>query len=252
MRNIKIIVEYDGTNYSGWQVQYGKASSGQVRNTVQGQLEAVIGKILQENIKLAAASRTDAGVHAAGQAANFKTANSTIKLNKLLRSINSMLPEDIAVSAISIARDNFSARYDAESKVYRYLILNQKSRIIKDRDYYWHLPYKIDWNRAKRTAKKLRGVHDFSGFSSSGSPRENTRCRIKNIRIKKEGRVYSITMEANFFLYRMARNIAGVLVDVGRGKLEENCVNKMLRTGRHSVECRTAPAKGLCLMRVKY
>ena len=253
MRNIRMTVEYEGTGYSGWQVQNGKtADTTRTCRTVQGSIEAALTSILQEKVKLTAASRTDAGVHAAGQVANFKTNNMTVPCAKIQKALNSMLDGSIAVSAVSEAGGKFSARHDAKAKVYRYLILNRKNRLVMGRAFFWHVPYEIDWKKARNAAKIFPGKHDFSGFSSSGSPRINTNCSLKKISISREGELYSITLEADFFLYRMARNIAGFLVAAGRGKIDGKQAEKILKTGRKTANYQTAPAKGLCLMKVRY
>ncbi len=243
--NIKMNIQYDGTDYSGWQVQ-------KKRKTVQGEIEKRLKRILQEDIKLKGASRTDAGVHALGQTANFIIEGKGVSLRDLQHSLNSMLPEDIVVSGIMKKGKAFNARYDAKSKIYEYRLLNRKYREVLGRNYYWHVWEKLDWGKIKKAAGYLKGKHDFTAFSSTGSPRKNNFCTLKRLDVKKEGSLYKIVLEADFFLYRMARNMVGFLVETGRGRIEPEWVKTVVKKGKIDKIYETAPARGLCLIKVKY
>ena len=246
MRNLKLEIEYDGTNYAGWQVQNSRQSSVVSRQlkTIQETIEKTLQKILQEKIKLIASGRTDTGVHALGQVANFKT-NSAISTEKLQRALNGLLSDDISITKIEEAALNFHSRFSAKSKIYRYIILNQKARsaLLRDRVYFY--PFPLDIKLMRKTARSLTGRHDFKAFCSSHSSAKNTVRTIKSIVIKKscyglwatDYGLITIDIQADGFLYNMVRRIVGRLIEVGRGKFSS-----------HS--CPTAPSSGLYLLKV--
>ncbi len=255
--NIKMTVQYEGTAYSGWQVQRrksgGKGSRNiQTRKTVQGEIEKQLKRIFQKDVKITGASRTDAGVHASGQTANFLVKDDKVSLKVLQHSLNSMLPKDIVISKMAKAEKSFNARYAARSKIYEYRILNQQYPEVLDRNFYWHIWQELDWRKVVKSAGYLQGRSDFSAFSSTGSPRNNNFCNLKRLDIIKKGSLYRVVIEADFFLYRMARNIVGLLVHVGKGKVGPKWAETVLKKGKIDKEYKTAPAKGLCLMKVKY
>ena len=257
MINIKITVQYEGTTYSGWQVQRrkfrGKGSRNiQTRKTVQGEIEKQLKKIFQKDIKLTGASRTDAGVHALGQTANFLIEDDKASLKVLQHSLNFMLPRDIVISGMVKAGKSFNARYNALTKLYEYRILNRKYPTVLDRNFYWHIWQELDWKKIRKSAGCLPGRHDFSAFSSTGSPRNNNFCTLKRLDIMKKGNLYRIVIESDFFLYRMARNMVGLLVQVGKGRVAPEYIKTVLEEGKIDKEFETAPAKGLCLVKVKY
>ena len=268
MRNIKLTIEYDGTNYCGWQVQSPQKSH---KPSIQERIERTLRKILQDEIRLIASGRTDAGVHALAQAANFKT-KSNIKLEKLQRAMNSLLPDDIAITGTEEVSPYFHSRFDAKSKAYRYTVLNRAypSALLKNKVYFY--PYPLDLKLMRKEARCLLGRHDFQSFCASGSGAKTTLRTIKRITIKKiahglclpagqagamdyglnDDSLITIDIEANGFLYNMVRNIVGTLLEIARGKFLPGSLRKILSARNRKLAGPTAPACGLCLLRVKY
>ncbi len=245
MRNIKLIIEYDGTNYQGWQ----KQSKGE---TIQGVIEEKLKKITSEDIHLIGSGRTDAGVHALGQVANFKT-NSNIDIYSLQRALNSLLPKDIVIKKVEEVELDFNARKNAKSKLYEYRILNQELPSPFLRTYAWHIPYKLNWIEIRRATQIIIGEHDFSSFRSAGSAVKNSIRKIFRAEWKKgkEGLIL-FEVEANGFLKQMVRSIVGTLVEVGRGKINSEEFKIILESKDRSKAGPTAPACGLFLKGVKY
>lgn len=244
MRNIRLIIEYDGTNYAGWQIQKNAKS-------IQATLEAALKRILREKIKLISCGRTDSGVHAKGHVANFKT-NSKIPLVNIQRGLNSILPKDIVIKEAKEVPLDFNSRFDAKSKVYRYTILNRSCPAALYRNYFYHIPYKLDINLMRREAKVLLGRHDFKSFQAADKKERSSVRTIKRLTVKKKGDFIEIEMEADGFLYNMARNIVGTLVEIGRGRFKPGSMKNILKAKDRNLAGRTAPAKGLCLAEVKY
>ncbi|MDD4980890.1 MAG: tRNA pseudouridine(38-40) synthase TruA [Candidatus Omnitrophica bacterium] len=258
MRNIKLTIEYAGTKYAGWQVQ------GRRHRTIQGTLEKALQKILREKIHLIGSGRTDAGVHAFGQVANFKT-DSGVPVWKIQKALNANLPGDIVITSVEDVNFDFHSRFDAKSKVYRYTVLNRAypPAILKDKVYFY--PYPLDVELMRKETKSLLGRHDFKSFCASSSSVKDTIRTIKNITIKKSAyslqlTVYSlkkpslitIEIEADGFLYNMVRNITGTLLEIGRGKLPAGSLKRILLAKNRRLAGPTAPAQGLCLLEVKY
>ena len=243
-RNIKLTLEYDGENYHGWQRQP------QVP-TIQGTIEASLAEIVREKVNLIGSGRTDAGVHARGQVANFKT-KSRIPLRNLKAALNGLLPKDIVIKHAVQVPDDFHARYGAKSKLYRYTILNASISSPFSRKYAYFFPCHLDVAAMKRAAKFLVGRHDFSSFRGTGTARENYLRRVTRLRISVEKEFIYLDMEADGFLYNMVRIIAGTLVEVGRGKMVAGEVKEILRAQDRRRSGPTLPARGLCLVRVKY
>ena len=246
MRNIRLEIEYDGANYSGWQVQ--PKSRGK---TIQEVIEKSLRKILQEKIKLVASGRTDAGVHACAQVANFST-RSDMPLSRLKLSLNGILPEDIKVKKLNAVSPDFHSRFCAKSKVYRYTILNRdySSPLLRNRVYFY--PHALNLTLMRKEAKALLGRHNFRAFCASLGRDKDPVKRIKRIDIvKKKGFIY-IDIEGDGFLYNMVRNIVGTLIEIGRGKFGAGALKKILLSGDRKLAGQTVPAKGLCLLRVKY
>ncbi|MFA6129930.1 MAG: tRNA pseudouridine(38-40) synthase TruA [Candidatus Omnitrophota bacterium] len=253
MFNFKLEIEYDGTHYHGWQVQNNtKASAGyQPSKTIQHVLEQVLKKVLQENIKLIVAGRTDSGVHALSQVANFKSL-SKMPLQRMRWALNCLLPEDIKVTRISKADTDFNSRFCAKSKVYRYTILNRKysSPLLANRVYFFHHPLDIRLMRSE--AKALLGRHNFKSFQAAEARYRNPVRTIKRIKITRDKGLLHIEIEADSFLYNMVRNIAGTLLEIGRGRFPKGSMNKILKSGNRKLAGPALPAKGLCLVKVKY
>ena len=246
MRNIKITLEYNGTHYKGWQIQKSRKSS-----TIQETIENVLRQILRKKIKLIGSGRTDAGVHASGQVANFKT-DHTISLEKLQEGLNALLPEDICVVNVQEAAADFHSRFSARSKIYRYTILNRmhRSALLRENSYFCRYP--LDLQLMQKEARALVGTHNFKAFAASSRKEKNPLRRIKRIEITRRGEVISVEIEADSFLYNMARNIVGTLIDVGRGKLPRASAQRILNSRDRRQAGPTAPACGLCLVKVKY
>jgi len=252
MRNLKIIIEYDGTAYCGWQVQNSSR-----KRSIQETIEKALRKILQENIKIIASGRTDAGVHARAQVANFKT-KSKISTDKLQAALNGNLPKDIVITAIEEVASGFHSRFNAKSKLYRYIILNRSypSALLKDKVYFFRYPLNVALMREE--AKALLGKHDFKAFCASSSSAKDTVRRIKKIVVKslpadsKDGSRIVIDIEANGFLYNMVRNITGALVEAGRGKFPKGSLKRILAGKDRKLAGPALPACGLSLVQVKY
>jgi len=248
MINIKLTIEYEGTKYHGWQRQKSLLS-------IQGILEEKISQITQEKISLNGSGRTDAGVHALGQVANFKT-NSSIPLMELTFVLNRMLPLDIRIKKAERVDNNFHARYSAVSKIYHYYVLNsnQNNNYISIflRNYVYCIYENIDLGEMKKASNYLQGEHDFTSFACSGSRIRNWKRKIKNISIIKKGNIFCFHLEADAFLYKMVRTIVGTLLEVGKGKIDYLEMKKILEAKNRKIAGRTVPAKGLFLIKVKY
>ena len=213
MRNIKLLIEYDGTNYQGWQVQ-------PKGPTIQGILEEKLGLLTGQPVQLFGSGRTDSGVHALGQVAHFKT-QSQMDIRTIQRALNSLLPHDIVIQKVEEVDEGFHARKHSKSKVYEYRILNRHLRSAFHRGYVWHIPQKLDLTEMKKATQILVGEHDFSAFRTVGSPTRTTVRRV--IRAEwKRGRdgLIRFEIEANGFLKQMVRSIIGTLVEIGKGRME--------------------------------
>jgi len=262
MRNIKLIIEYDGTNYAGWQIQKSPQSivhSPQTK-TIQETIEKVLEKILQEKVKVTGSGRTDSGVHALAQTANFRT-SSPLPVSKIQKALNSLLPKDISIKEAEEADKDFHSRYSAKSKTYRYFILNSETKSAFLNKYVWHIPYRLNVSLMRKEADTLSGRHDFKSFCASGSSVKTTVRTIKKISVKEalspqlsalSSPAIIIEIEANGFLYNMVRNIVGTLVEIGRGRFKERDLKKILLARNRKQAGPTAPAQGLFLAEVKY
>jgi len=245
MRNIRLTIEYKGTNYAGWQCQKSKVK------TIQEAIENILQKILQEKIRLIASGRTDAGVHAQAQVANFKT-NSDIALKKLQRALNSLLPEEIVISKAEEVPLGFHSRFAAKSKVYRYTILNQPNPSAFLRDTVYFYPFSLDASLMQREARVLLGRHNFKSFQAADNIERNPVRTVKKIKITKEKKLIYIDIESDGFLYNMVRNIVGTLIEIGRGRLPQGSLRAVLLSRNRKYAGPTVPARGLCLVNVKY
>jgi tRNA pseudouridine38-40 synthase len=245
MRNIKLTIEYDGTDYFGWQIQKRKP-------TVQGEITKALERILEEKVRLAGAARTDSGVHALSQAANFKTRNEKLTTESLSKALNGLLPSDIVIKQAKIVPDSFHARYSAKSKVYRYQILKQPFPSALERRFSWYVPKALDWRKIREASQYFIGKYDFSPFSVRGSTRKSGQCTVRDFKIKKVKNLYILQIEADSFLYRMVRRIVGALIEVGRGKIEPEYIRALLHRKASTLRAQTAPAHGLFLIKVKY
>lgn len=244
MRNIKLTIQYDGTNYSGWQSQKNSLA-------IQDIIEGAIVKLLGEKLRIIGAARTDAGVHAKGQVANFRT-KSPLSLSNIKNGLNRKLPFDIVIAKAEEVDEDFHSQYDARSKLYRYSIYTHNPVSPFYKNFVVPVYYKLNLEAIKDEAKQLLGRHDFLSFQGSNSKRINTLRRIYRIDLKKRGRFIYLDIEADGFLYNMARTIAGTLIEVGRGYFKKGSVRKILKARDRRLAGSTAPAKGLCLARVRY
>jgi len=245
MRNIKLTIEYDGTDYFGWQIQKRK-------RTVQGEITRALERIFAEKIKLIGAARTDSGVHALGQVANFRTRNIRLTTTALLRALNSLLPSDIVIKNVKVVADSFHSRYSAKSKVYRYQILQQPFPSPFERRFSWHIPEVLNWGRIAEASRYFLGKHDFALFSVRSSVKTSRQCTVIDFKIRKNGNLYILQIGADFFLYRMVRRVVGALIEVGRGKIEPEYIRALVHRKDSTLRAQTAPAHGLFLMKVKY
>lgn len=245
MRNIKLTIEYDGKNFAGWQIQPNKVS-------IQGEIIKAIQQVTGEEVELNASGRTDAGVHALGQVANFKT-NSQIEIEKIPYAINSKLPHSIVIKKAEEVEERFHARYNCKGKTYRYQIRNSEFPSALNRYREFHVPQKLDVKKMKRAIKVFEGTHDFKGFKSSGgNPKKTTIRTLTKCELKQEGEVITIELSGDGFLYNMVRIITGTILDVGLGKIREENLETILKSGNRSMAGRTLPPHGLYLVEVRY
>ena len=245
-RNIKLIIEYDGTSYHGWQSQKGSGKA-----TIQETLEGAIKVLAREEIKTVSSGRTDAGVHALGHVANFLTA-SPIPPDAWAPALNRLLPPDIRIIASEEVPADFHARYSAEGKTYHYRILNRRMPSALLRNRAWHVDRKLNLAAMRRAADVLVGRHDFSSFRSAGCNAKSPVRNLRSLTIRKSGDLIDVLLEADAFLMHMARNIAGTLVEAGLGRFSAADVKAILRARDRSQAGRTAPSNGLCLIVVRY
>ena len=281
MRNIKITIEYDGTNYNGWQTQKVKRHppslppnadppvaekfrrmSAEVLNeggqnsrfktrTIQETIEKALKRILREEVKLVGSGRTDAGVHALGQVANFKT-NSQKSLKLIKKGVNAVLPNDIAIKDIRGVNLDFHSRFNAKSKVYRYTLLNRSYRSVFEKKYSYLVFSKLDVNLIKKEVRCLIGRHNFKAFQAADKKMRPSVRKIKGIKISKKKGFIFIDFEADGFLYMMVRNIVGTLIEIGRGRFKKGSLKRILNSKNRKLAGQTAPARGLCLLKVNY
>lgn len=240
-KNFKLTIEYDGTHYHGWQVQPNGPS-------IQQMIETAIETMTRQKIKVLGSGRTDAGVHAVGQVANF-TCHTRIGAEQFQKGLNSILPDDIVIRKIAQVPRQFHARYDAVSKWYRYHILNQAVPSALKRHHTWWIRTPLDVPAMKSAAAHLIGEHDFKAFEGAGSPRSHTNRDVTKIDIRDRAtEPMTIDIHANGFLRYMVRNIVGTLVDVGLHKIATDDVKTILEAKDRAKASATAPARGLFLM----
>lgn len=243
-RNLGLVVEYDGTSFSGFQRIPGK-------RTIQGELERALSRVAKESIIIVGAGRTDSGVHALGQVVSFKL-KSSIPMDRLPIALNSLLPKDIVVADALNMISGFHARYSAKARTYEYTILNTEQPSALIGRYSWHMPRDINLRTMRRAAKDLIGVHDFTSFSvSDPNVKEHTR-DLMELSISRSGDLVKIRIVANAFLRGMARIIVGTLVEVGQGRRKATEIIKILEARDRQMAGKTAPACGLVLMGVNY
>lgn len=244
-RNIRLVLEYDGTRYHGWQRQKNALS-------LQEVIEQALARITGEPVRLIASGRTDAGVHARGQVANFHT-KSSVPLRAFVQGLNSLLPLDIVIRQAEEAPLDFHARYDARWKTYEYQIINRPVRPPLERLYTWWIPEPLNLAALEAAAQALPGEHDFSTFRAAGSRPGHAMRRVREAAWQPgpEGRLrFSIT--ANGFLRGMVRSLVGTMVEIGKGKYAPEYLREALEKRNRGLAGPTAPPQGLFLVGVEY
>ena len=245
MRNIKLVIEYDGKEFNGWQKQ-------QTKLNIQGENEKAIKQITGEEVDLTASGRTDAGVHALGQVANFKT-NSNIPIEKIPIALNSNLKKSIVIKSAEEVEERFHSRLNCKRKTYRYIINNSKYGTAIYRNLETHIPMKLDIQKMQEAVKYFEGEHDFKAFKASGTSSKSSVRTIYKAEVIDAGneRIY-IELTGNGFLYNMVRIIAGTLVEVGLGKIEPNEIKTIIESKKRENAGKTLPPQGLYLVNVEY
>ena len=244
MRNIKIIIEYDGKDFNGWQKQPNKLN-------IQGEIERAIEEITGEKVDLIASGRTDAGVHALAQVANFKI-EKDIPIDKIPYALNSKLKKSIRVKSAEEVDEKFHSRYTCKRKTYRYVINNSLQGTAIYRNLQYHFPEKLDEEKMNKGIKYLIGEHDFKSFKASGTSSKSSVRTIYDAKVTREGEIVTIELSGNGFLYNMVRIISGTLVDVGIGKIKPEEVKEILEAKDRLKAGKTLPPTGLYLVDVKY
>ena len=244
-RNIKLVLEYDGSGYHGWQRQAGSIS-------IQEVIESRLGVMLGSRVGIHGSGRTDAGVHAKGQVVSFRTRTS-LKADEILRGLNSLLQNDIVALRAEEVDESFHARFSAVSKVYEYHILNRAVPSALLRNYAWHVRRPLELAPMAECLKRIRGRNDFSAFMASGSPTSSTERNMLMATLERPlpDRL-KFTYEANGFLRRMVRNLTGTIVEVGKGKRTVDDFERVIRSGDRKQAGMTAPGHGLYLISVNY
>ena len=240
--NYVLFIEYDGTNYAGWQVQ-------KKQITIQGEIERNLYIIFKESIKIIGAGRTDTGVHARGQVANFKH-SSVIDFDKIQRSLNGLLKKDIRIKKVFQVNNDFHARYSAILREYHYNIVLNPTAL--HRNFCWYIPYKLDLDKMRKAAEGVIGQHNFKSFCRIISDISNYDCRVKETYWKQNGELLTFVIQADRFLHGMVRALVGTLIDIGRNKLQVSDITRILSKSDRTFAAQSAPAKGLILERVYY
>lgn len=244
-QNFKLIVEYDGSAYHGWQRQ-------KQETTIQGEIERAARQLTGKPVTLIGSGRTDAGVHARGQVANFHSAT-RLAATVIQRGLNALLPDDIVIGDCRVVHDRFHSRYDAQFKTYCYTVLNRPVPGAIGRQYAWHIKRPLDIKAMREALECLVGTYDFKAFEGTGSPRNHTTRVVTQAElVAREESHLQIHLTANGFLKHMVRNIVGTLVDVGAGKIDPADMEAIRESRDRSLAGITAPGHGLCLMKVYY
>lgn len=241
---IKLVLEYDGTDYAGWQRQSDQP-------TVQEAVETAIESVTQAKVSVIGAGRTDAGVHAFGQVASFRI-DRHMTPREWTRALNALLPQTIVVRRAEIMSDDFHARHAAKGKLYEYRILNRPERPAVQRHYCWHVHHPLDDAAMNQAALSLIGSHDFSSFETQPTENEDPICHLQRLAVYRQGDSLQIEAYADRFLKQMVRSIVGTLVEVGMGRRPPDHLSTILSARDRSAAGKTAPPHGLFLMRVDY
>ena len=244
VRNIKLLIAYDGTAYYGWQTQLNKA-------TIQETIENALSMVMKQKVDLIGSGRTDSGVHALGQVANFK-ADTRISQEKIKIALNANLPPDIRIlDSLDVCMD-FNARFDARYKTYMYQFYNNTVADPFYSRYSYFVPQILDISKMEEALKLIVGTHDFKGFMASGSQSKTTVRTVYGAHLIKDGNLIKIYINGNGFLYNMVRIIAGTLIDIGKGLKDISCIENALTDKDRSILGQTAKPEGLFLMQVNY
>ena len=244
MRNLRLDICYDGSRYRGWQRLPGKD------DTIQGKIETCLSRILGEPIEISGSGRTDAGVHALGQVANFHC-ESAMRPEEILENLRRYLPEDIGIYSCRDVSPRFHARLNAKEKTYRYRIWNSEKPCVFERRFVTVMPEKLDIPAMEAAAKELCGEHDFSAFCGNAKMKKSTVRYIRSIAITRHGEELWLEFTGNGFLHNMVRILVGTLVEVGRGERKAESIPELFG-GKRAEAGFLAPAQGLCLMEVYY
>jgi tRNA pseudouridine38-40 synthase len=243
--NTKVVLEYDGSRFSGWQQQA-------ARRTVEGELKRALFELTGERLKVYGAGRTDAGAHAEGQVVNFRLPRGSISVSRLVAALNAKLPPDVSALSAEAVPEGFHARYSALGRRYRYRYLDRAGRPALERDRCWHLRARLDERAMAVAARSLIGRHDWTSFCSASEPDS---ARIRSMRSSTVGRLgdyVDLELEAEGFLRGLVRGIAGALAEVGSGRRPPEWVGQVLAARDRKLAAKTAPARGLTLMKVLY
>ncbi|MBV1756532.1 MAG: tRNA pseudouridine(38-40) synthase TruA [Dethiosulfatibacter sp.] len=243
-KNIRLKISYKGTCYHGWQKQLGK-------NTIQETIENTFQSIFGQKINLIGSGRTDSGVHAFNQTANFKT-DLSVNAFKIGQALNSKLPKDIRIKTSDEVDMGFHSRFNAIGKTYIYCIYNNRTANPLIDDYSYKVVYKLDIAAMQKAAEQFKGEHDFSGFTASGSSAKTTVRNIYDIRLMHHHHFLVLMVTGNGFLYKMVRNIAGTLIDVGRGRISADSIGEIILSQDRDAVGHTAKSQGLSLLDVYY
>ena len=243
--NIKVVLEYDGTGFSGWQQQA-------ARRTVEGELKGALLELTGERMKVYGAGRTDAGAHAEGQVVNFRLPEGSIPPDRLQAALNAKLPADVSALSVEVVPEAFHARYSATGRRYRYRYLDRAARPALERERCWHVRSPLDERAMAKAARALVGRHDWTSFCSASEPASARTRRLSSATVKRIGDYVELELEAEGFLRGLVRGIAGALAEVGSGRRPPGWLGRVLAARDRSQAAKTAPARGLTLMRVLY
>ena len=244
MRNIRLTIEYDGKEFNGWQKQPNKLN-------IQGNLEKVISDLTKEEIEIIGSGRTDAGVHALGQVANFKT-NSNIPIEKFAIAINSRIKQSIRIKKAEEVDERFHSRYNCKRKTYRYIINTSETGSAIYRNLEYNIKMQLNVKKMQEAVKFFVGEHDFSAFKSSGTSSKSSVRTIYNAKVEQDGERIIIELTGNGFLYNMVRIISGTIVEVGLNKIKPEDITKIIESKNRQNAGKTLPPCGLYLVSVEY
>lgn len=245
MKNFKMVLQYEGTRYQGWQRQES------TENTIQGKLELLLSKMCGKKVEIQGSGRTDAGVHAMGQVANAHL-DTDMTADEVLAYMNQYLPEDIGVISVEEVPERFHSRLNAKGKTYCYQVINDDLPHVFVRRYAYKYPEKLDIAAMEEAAGLLCGTHDFAAFTSTKKSKKSTVRTIDEIRITRKDDLLLFTFSGNGFLFHMVRILMGTLLEVGSGKKTAEDIEKILNAGKRELAGPLVPALGLTLVEVRY